>query len=127
MSTRTRRRTHSKPRPATRRETSGTVYVVSIADIAKAYCSLLRKAGHDMSSIVNYGPRVAVKTLSRILGVPFETLLDIVIALDATDKGVRHEKSPLLAGTPMEHGVRLHRSIIEKSVSYTHLTLPTKA
>ena len=117
MSTKTRRRTHSKPRPATRRETRGTIYVVSIGDIAKTYCSLLRKAGHDMSSIVDYGPRVGVKTLSRMLGVPFEALLDMVIALDAADKGVRYERSPLLAGTPMEHGVRLHKSLINKYCS----------
>ena len=118
MSTRTRRRTHYRhyaERNPQRR--GGTIYVISIGDIAKAYCELLRKAGHNMDSITNYGPRVAVKTLSRILGVPFDTLLDIVVALDMADKGVKYEKSPLLEGTPLEHGVRVHRSLISKYCS----------
>jgi hypothetical protein len=92
------------------------VYVnqkLDIDKIVEAYCRMLRKAGHDIASIVGYGPRVAVKTIADILQYPFSELLQFIVEVSKQDRMIVYEKSPLIEGD-LKHGFRVHRDLLAR-------------
>ena len=88
------------------------IRVYNLDDILKAYCSLLRRAGHDISSITDYGPRIAIRTVAKMLSTPFNDLLEYIIELSKYDKRIIYEKSPLLEGE-LQHGFRIHKDLLK--------------
>ena len=88
-----------------------TEYDFSLNDIVRAYCDVILRAGYKIASIGPMGPKVAIKTIAKTLGMDFSKILSFILELAKYDRRIIYEKSVVAEGD-MRHGIRIQRDLL---------------